>query len=76
MLENTEELTKALSKLTEFNAKEAVTKDIIEVFKKGIKQQGLLQKQWKELSQFFDQIANLIKTNLKKKSELIHPVYR
>ena len=29
MLKNTEELTKALSKLTEFNAKEAVTKDVI-----------------------------------------------
>ena len=66
MLNNSEELTKALSKITEFNAKEAVTKDVIEVFKKGIKQPGLLQKQWKELSQFFDQIANLIKTNLKK----------
>lgn len=29
MLNNSEELTKALSKITEFNAKEAVTKDVI-----------------------------------------------
>lgn len=65
MLKNSEELTKALNKITEFNAAEATTKDVLEVLKNGIKQLGLLQEKWSELSQFFDQIANLIKTNLK-----------
>ena len=65
MLKNSEELTKALNKITEFNAAEATTKDVIEVLRNGINQLGKLQEQWSQLSQFFDQIANLIKTNLK-----------
>ena len=59
-LKNGEKLTKALSKVAEFHAAEAATK----VLRKGKIVLEKLQEQWWQLSQFFDQIANLIQINL------------
>ena len=53
MLKNSEEMIKALNKITEFNAAEATTKDVLKVLRKGINQLGKRQEQWSQLSQFF-----------------------
>ena len=66
MLKNSEELTKVLNKIAEFNAAEATANDVQKVLKDGLGQLGQLQEQWSQLSLFFDHITNLIQTNLNK----------